>query len=203
MRQEHQELSDIRLMLAVRSGDVDAFECLHTRYQDKVLRFFYGLTGAPQEASDLCQETFLRVWRIRLRYEATGSFPAYLFGVARAIWMEHRRKKARLWKWESPGAGDAQAGAESCSPSPGPSELLLNAELREHLFAALDHLPEEQRIVFVMRTIDGLPLEDIATALDCPVNTVRSRKILAVKRLRHLLQERYHEWVNAYGETTS
>jgi len=192
---------DIRQMLAVRDGDLPAFEALHNRYQDKVLRFFYGLTGAPQEASDLCQETFLRVWRIRKRYEATGSFPAYLFGVARVVWMEHRRKRARLWKWEAPPGEQAPEG-DSESFAPGPCDHALSGELREHIFAALEHLPEEQRIVFVMRTIEGLPLEDIAVALDCPVNTVRSRKILAVKRLRHLLRELYAEWTHSGAENT-
>ena len=61
------------------------------------------------------------------------------------------------------------------------------SELQQHLYAALDALPEEQRLVFVLRSIDELSLEDIASILDCPVNTVRSRKILAVKKLRYLL----------------
>ena len=54
---------------------------------------------------------------------------------------------------------------------------------------SLEELPEEQRMVFVMRNIEGLSLRDIAEALDCSVNTVRSRKILAVKKLRYLLSE--------------
>jgi RNA polymerase sigma-70 factor (ECF subfamily) len=190
--------ADIRLMLAVRAGDLDAFETLHNRHQDKVLRFFYGLTGAPHVASDLCQETFVRVWRIRKRYQATSSFAAYLFGVARVVWMEHRRKVARLWKWESPGGLDTLDAATLLTP---PDEEAARRETAARIFAALEQLPEEQRIVFVMRTIDGLPLEDIATALDCPVNTVRSRKIFAVKRLRFLLQELYGDWVTSPSET--
>jgi RNA polymerase sigma-70 factor (ECF subfamily) len=185
-------------MLAVRAGDLDAFETLHNRHQDKVLRFFYGLTGAPHVASDLCQETFVRVWRIRKRYQATSSFAAYLFGVARVVWMEHRRKVARLWKWESPGGLDTLDAATLLTP---PDEEAARRETAARIFAALEQLPEEQRIVFVMRTIEGLPLEDIATALDCPVNTVRSRKILAVKRLRFLLQELYGDWVTSPSET--
>ncbi|MBI1320594.1 MAG: sigma-70 family RNA polymerase sigma factor [Candidatus Hydrogenedens sp.] len=188
---------DIRLMLAARGDDLDAFGQLHDRYQPKIRRFFYGLTGAPQEASDLCQETFVRVWRIRKRYRATGSFQAYLFGVAKVVWMEHRRRVARLWQWEMP---QSAAPPDAASTAPGPAEQALGGELREHIFAALNDLPEEQRLVFVMRTIDGLGLEDIARALDCPVNTVRSRKLLAVKRLRHRLRELYAEWTHARPE---
>jgi RNA polymerase sigma-70 factor (ECF subfamily) len=105
---------------------------------------------------------------------------------------------ARLWKWESPGGLDTLDAATLLTP---PDEEAARRETAARIFAALEQLPEEQRIVFVMRTIEGLPLEDIATALDCPVNTVRSRKILAVKRLRFLLQELYGDWVTSPSET--
>jgi len=200
MSEEQRGDPDIRLMLAARGDDLDAFGLLHDRYQPKILRFFYGLTGAPQVASDLCQETFMRVWRIRRRYQATGSFQAYLFGVARVIWLEHRRRNARLWQWE---IRQPERPIDAASTAPDPAEEALGRELREHIFAALAHLPEEQRMVFVMRTIDGLGLEDIARALDCPVNTVRSRKLLAVKRLRHLLRGLHGEWVRSSAEDES
>lgn len=198
MGMECQAKTDVALMLDASRDDLLAFEEIHNRYQDKVLRFFYGLTGAPHESSDLCQETFIRVWRIRRRYQATGAFPAYLFGIARIVWMEHRRKMARLWKWE---AGPLLDEHDSAFDQPAPDEAAVRRETARRIFTALEQLPEEQRVVFVMRTIEGLPLEDIAEALDCPVNTVRSRKILAIKRLRFLLEDLYADWVVSPTET--
>lgn len=180
------QVSDIALMLQVREGSERAFETLHERYQHRVINFFYGMTADSHAANDLCQETFLRIWRVRKRYCATGAFPGYLFGIARMIWLERCRSQKKLWRlgmrqelnasWEIP-----------ANPAAGPDMCAVRSEVQEQILNALEELPEEQRMVFIMRNIHGLSIEDIAKALDCPVNTVRSRKILAVKKVRHVL----------------
>jgi RNA polymerase sigma-70 factor (ECF subfamily) len=177
---------DIALMMRVRVGDTYAFETLHGRYQRRVLGFFYGLSRDPGLSNDLCQETFLRIWMVRRRYRATGAFGAYVFAIARLVWLEHRRaeaRRARLGPLAREGRAPMLSPENACGSG-------LNAEANEieaHIFDALDALPEEQRLVFMLRHVRGLSLEDIAKSLDCPVNTVRSRKILAIKKLRHLL----------------
>ena len=187
------ELSDIALMLRVRKDDASAFEVLHERYQRRLLNFFYGMSRHAPTASDLCQETFLRVWQVRRRYRVSGAFPAYLFGIARMVWREHCRSQSKGWQlqcspdwepWQEPFAEASQAPDYQASCS----------EVQHYILEALQELPEEQRMVFVMRTIRGLSLQDIAAAMDCPVNTVRSRKILGIKRLRHLLDTLFHRY---------
>ncbi len=185
--------SDVQLMLQVRLGDERAFEALHGRYQRKLLAFFYGMSRNPHTANDLCQETFLRVWAVRARYRATGVFAGYLFGVARMIWLEWLRaqqRAGRLGQRDGGEAAETVAARAQCRPDVRAE----STEMERRLFEALEALPEEQRMVFVMRTIEGLSLETIAAALDCPLNTVRSRRILAVKRLRHLLASVYEPW---------
>ena len=177
---------DVVLMMRVRGGDACAFETLFNRYQRPLLNFFHGLSHNPCTARDLAQETFLRVWKIRKRYRASGSFPAYLFGVARMIWLESCRQEQKTWRLGAR-EGEESLGRLESDNNGCPAWQASRSELHGHLYAALEELPEEQRMVFVMRSIDGLSLEDIAAALDCPINTVRSRKILAVKKLRHLL----------------
>jgi RNA polymerase sigma-70 factor (ECF subfamily) len=68
-----------------------------------------------------------------------------------------------------------------------PDEAAHYAEMDERILGALRDLPEEQRTAFVLRTIEGLSLEDIARIMACPVNTVRSRRIIAIRRLREAL----------------
>ncbi len=180
------QVSDIALMLQVREGSERAFTTLHERYQHRVLNFFYGMSGDAHTANDLCQETFLRIWRVRKRYNATGSFPGYLFSIARMIWLERCRAQRKIWR-----LGQCQDICEPwqmpADPADGPDIRAVRNEVQERILTALEELPEEQRMVFVMRNIHGLSLDDIAKALDCPVNTVRSRKILAVKKVRHVL----------------
>lgn len=181
------EAPDITLMACVRRGSEAAFEELHRRYQVKLLNFFYGLGRDPHLAGDLCQETFLRIWKIRKRYRATGSFAGYLFGVARLVWRESCRQRGKEWRLGRVQSLEGAVLERAVCPQDGPGALAMRAEVSGRIFAALEELPEEQRMVFLLRTVQGLSLGDIAEALDCPVNTVRSRKILAMRKLRHLL----------------
>jgi len=178
--------NDVYLMLQVKGGSIPAFAELHGRYQEKLLGYFFGLSGSSATANDLTQETFLRVWQVRKRYRATGTFPGYLFAIARLIWQEHQRRESKVWRLGSATPfEEATLAAPSLASSPG--RCAEREELQERLLGALAQLPEEQRQVFLMRHVRGLSLQDIAEAMDCPVNTVRSRKILAIKKLRHLL----------------
>ena len=185
------EPSDIALMLRVRSDDASAFESLHERYQRRLLNFFYGMSRNAPTANDLCQETFLRVWQARRRYHASGAFPAYLFGIARMVWREHCRNQSKDWRLQENPEWDADREPR-VEARLAPDYQASCSEVEHYILEALQELSEEQRMVFVMRTIRGLSLSDIASALDCPVNTVRSRKILGIKRLRYLLDTLFH-----------
>ncbi|HIJ65488.1 MAG TPA: sigma-70 family RNA polymerase sigma factor [Candidatus Hydrogenedentes bacterium] len=184
-----QQPDDVSLMVRVRSDDEDAFAELYRRHHRRVAGFFYGLSGDPQVAGDLRQETFLRIWRFRKRYAATGSFKAYVFSFARNIWLENCReirRRRRLGELQAFEPESAPAG-----PSFRPDTVAARAELEGHILGALDKLPEDQRMAFVLRIVDGLSIGDIATIMQCPVNTVRSRKLLAIKKLRETLRKTY------------
>lgn len=177
---------DIRCMLRVAVGDEDAFEALHTRYQRRVLGFFWGLTRDAHLANELTQETFLRVWHVRKRYRASGPFAGYLFAIARMVLMEHRRRAGRQYRLGErlSQLGDGgMATASATTPAYGASASEVGNALNE----ALAGLPEEQRMAFLLHTVQGLDMETVAAALDCPLNTARSRRILAVRKLRQVL----------------
>lgn len=182
------QMRDTELMLKVREGDDSAFAELYARYSRKLLDFFYGMSRDPLLAEDLCLETFARIWHLRRKYAATGSFPAYLFTCARNIWLEKCRYLGRQWKLGSARSIEADEIEIIAGIASRPDESASRSELEERILAAIAELPEEQRMVFVMRTIQGLSLDDIASVLQCPVNTVRSRKLLAIKKLRETLK---------------
>jgi RNA polymerase sigma-70 factor (ECF subfamily) len=181
-----ESMSDSDLMLSVQLGNERAFAALYRRHYRALLDFFYAMSRNTQAAEDLCHETFLRLWRLRLRYQPIGSFRAYLFTIARNIWMESLRATMR----------DRRLGAvqpmEEIERLPGtdrlPDEAAQNAELMEQITTALDQLPDEQRMAFVLRTVQGLSLEEISSVMKCPLNTVRSRRLLAIRRLRDALR---------------
>ncbi len=180
--------ADTALMLRVRWGDEYAFGELYRRYYRKIMSFFHGMSGDAQLSEDLCQETFLRIWKLRQRYSASGSFPAYVFAFARNVWLEQcRETKKRLRLGLVPGVDDVVELAPA-SPATRPDVAAERSELAQCIFDALDELPVEQRMAFVMRTIGGLSISEIASAMQCPPNTVRSRKILAINKLREALK---------------
>lgn len=180
--------SDPALMTRTRQGDTLAFQELYDRYHRALLDFFYGLTRSPDAADDLCQETFVRVWKLRARYEPAGSFRAYLFAVARRIWLERGRQMRRGLRLGMPIGLEEGAEHIPAEKPLRPDAAAAQLEIEQRVFQALDALPEEQRMVFLMRVVQGLSLDEIAEAMMCPVNTVRSRKLLAIKKLREALR---------------
>jgi len=186
VRSEHP--SDSTLMFRVRHDDDHAFAELYHRYYRRLQNFFYGMSGNSQAAEDLCQETFLRIWKLRRRYAATGSFTGYLFAFARNIWLERCRQVRRRQKLGIRRYTDEDWHAVAGPPRDHPDEAAARSEFKERVYEALDQLPDEQRMVFVLRTVEGLSTDEIAAVMKCPVNTVRSRKILAINKLRRALQ---------------
>lgn len=181
---------DVALMLRVRQNDESAFEELYHRYVRRLLDFFYAMGRDAHQAEDLAHETFLRVWRQRAKYAATGSVQAYLFAFARFIWLERCRKLRRIRRWGLVSLREnlEEAQLAVASGDSHPDVCAGHAELGTAIFAALERLPGEQRMAFVLHEIQGLSNEDIATIMQCPVNTVRSRRILAVRKLRESLE---------------
>jgi RNA polymerase sigma-70 factor (ECF subfamily) len=181
-------LADTDLMLRVQWGSEPAFAELYRRHYRRLLDFFYGMSGNVQRAEDLCHETFLRVWLLRVRYTVSGPFAAYLFAVARHIWLEGQREARKSWRLGLVRHPDREQADRAFSREAGPDELAHRSEIDAQVLSALDTLPEEQRMAFVLRTIEGLSLEDIAAIMRCPINTVRSRRLLAIHRLREALR---------------
>lgn len=177
-----------QLMLRVRDGDTSAFSLLYDEHHRRVLNFFYGLSTDAQLAKDLCQETFLRIWTFRTRYAATGSFVAYILTFARYVWLEQCRELSKRNRLGGRSGSDESLEQVPAGPSARPDNSAISVELGSHIVDALERLPEDQRMVFVLRVVEGLSAEETASVMQCPVNTVRSRKILALKKLRKSLR---------------
>ncbi|MBI4558206.1 MAG: sigma-70 family RNA polymerase sigma factor [Candidatus Hydrogenedentes bacterium] len=179
--------SDAALMLRVRWGDEFAFEELYRRYFRKLLNFFYAMSRNPQNAEDLMQETFGRIWKQRCRYEPDGSFAAYVFAFARNIWLE-RCRVVRREHLASVDVPFENLRIPAGSAVDAPDILAERSEIEQQILSVLVNLPDEQRMAFVMRYVQRLSLNEIAEIMKCPVNTVRSRKLLAVRKLREALR---------------
>lgn len=170
-------MDDDALMRQAANGDAQAFGQIVQAYQSRLVRFAARLLGDSEAAQDAAQEAFLRLWRLRHRYEPRGCLQAYLLRTVRSVCLDHARTSR---PWEAWGEGADMA-------VPDPAALAQGRGLADAVARAVLSLPEPQRAVFLLSHYEGLSYAEIAEALDCPVGTVASRKHQATETLRHKL----------------
>lgn len=183
--------NDETLMEAFRDGDAKAFEQLVSRHQRGIYNFLLRSVRDRARAEELLQEVFLRVIRSKQRYERTAKFTTWLYAIARNLCVDESRR-ARFRDHASLDAGrpgkDGEGGrsmlATLAADDVPTDEAAEAGTLRERLAAAVDHLPEEQREVFLLRQLAGLSFREIGETVGIPENTVKSRMRYALEKLR-------------------
>lgn len=168
------------------SAQDKAFIELVDRYLDRVYRYLRNLTRSEDAARDAAHEAFIKL-RERLQQ---GEQPqeAYVFATARNTALSHWRAARNEVRKRETAAG-IWCGAAS---GPVPGGDLEQTELRSGLVAALDRLPEDQRSVFLLSTVEGLKYAQIAEIMNIPAGTVGSRKNAALRTLREELKRTGH-----------
>ncbi|MFK0043620.1 sigma-70 family RNA polymerase sigma factor [Streptomyces sp. NPDC090741] len=170
------------LALAARDGDPDAVDRFVRALHRDVRRYVAYLSADPQAADDLTQETFLRALGSLHRFEGRSSARTWLLSIARRTVIDSLRHKAVRPKISD--RDDWQTAAERAQPRdlPGFEDGIALAEL-------LGTIPAERREVFVLTQVLGLPYAEAASALGCPIGTVRSRVARARTSLVELLTD--------------
>lgn len=183
-------LPDEGLMVAIMARDEAAFAVLYDRYADLVYSASLRVLADPQLAEDVSQDVFVRVWR---RPEAfvpdRGRFITWLLSVTRNRALDELRARGRRHRREGGPMGDPDEAAEPLFHS-APPDPQTNAERREQQAAlrdALSTLPVEQRSVLELAYFGGLTQQEVATRLDAPLGTVKTRIRLGIRRLRRAL----------------
>jgi RNA polymerase sigma-70 factor, ECF subfamily len=184
---------DIRLMLAVRGGDQAAFAELVERYQHRLVGIMSHLVGHPQEAEDLAQEVFLRVFRTRKKYTPKAKFSTWLFTIANNLALNALRDRQRrpvvpLEVRESGPLGPRPAENLAPTRDEPPSHNLHQQELAEVIRRALDGLNERQRMAIVLNKFEDMNYADIAEVMQLSAKAVKSLLSRARGKLREALQ---------------
>jgi RNA polymerase sigma-70 factor (ECF subfamily) len=174
------ESSDIELMQRVRNGGDDALTVLVHRYQGQLLNFFRSM-GLNAGAEDAVQDTFLRLYRYRDRYEPRAGFRTFIYLIARQVGVDAIRKGRRYSDLLSRATDESETDA-----APGMPRRDRTALAEELLMT----LPDAMREVVVMSLCQGMKYEEISVSLDIPVGTVKSRMFNAMLRLKEALRDR-------------
>ena len=186
------ETSDSSLVESCRAGDLNAFDVLVERHQNRIFNVCYWMLGNRDEAADASQDAFVRAYRSLASFRGDSAFGTWLHRIAVncAIDATQRRKRAPvLYSDLKPFGEDEREDPEpdaSTQPLHDPSLLALREEKRAAVRHALASLPEHYRVVLVLFDIEGYSYEDIGHTLELPLGTVKSR----ISRARQSLRER-------------
>jgi len=166
----------------VASGE---FERHALEHLDALYNFAMYLTRNPPEADDLVQETYLRAFRFADRFTPGTHLRAWLFQILRNTFLTFYRLRERESAIADDGVPDWDAPMFHDAPEDSSSAMEAHTDLER----ALRRLPEEFRTVLLLAEIEGMPLEEVAFVMNCPVGTVKSRIFRAKERLRALLRD--------------
>ncbi len=186
--------SDLELLGRFHTGDHTAFAVLVERYQRPVYNFVLRSLRERQLAEDLTQDVFLRVIQGASGFQSQAKFSTWLFTIARNLCIDHgRRMKLRRHASLDAPVSDSDGALRLVDrlphTQPGTDRSASATRIRERVNRALDSLPLEQREVFLLRQIDGVPFAEIAVICGIPENTVKSRMRYALERLQAALAD--------------
>jgi RNA polymerase sigma-70 factor (ECF subfamily) len=183
---------DVRLMLQVRDDQAGAFEELVERYQHRLVAVMNHLVGNPEEAEDLAQEVFLRVYRARKKYRPRSKFSTWLFTIANNLALNSIRARQRkpVVPLNTRDSGPLGARPEEQlvpDPGTGPVGRVQKDELAERIRQALDKLNERQRVAVVLNKFEDMNYAEIAEVMGLTTKAVKSLLSRARTNLRAAL----------------
>jgi RNA polymerase sigma-70 factor (ECF subfamily) len=172
------EESDLSLVRRGQRGDKRAFDALVLKYQHKVVKLVMRYVRSQAEAEDVAQEAFIKAYRALPQFRGDSAFYTWLYRIA-----INTAKNAVASRDRSPVSYDLDREDRAeiyeaqgrMKDGATPEALAMTEEIRATVNAAIEALPEDLRTAIVLREIEGLSYEEIASAMECPVGTVRSR----------------------------
>jgi RNA polymerase sigma-70 factor (ECF subfamily) len=181
------EMTDVTVVSRARTGDPDAFRLLVERHSQPIFRVAYRMTGNEHDADDVVQETFLRAYRQLGRFEERANFGTWLHRIAINCALDLLRARGRMDRYYGGDPEEAEMNGTIRS-EPEQDRLLISAELREQVAAAMERLSGNERTAFVLRHFEGMPVEEIGKTLGIQVNAAKHTIFRAVRKLRQSLE---------------
>ena len=184
-------MTDTELMMRVKAGDQSAFKAIVERYQRRVINVGYRFLGNREDAEDVAQETFLKVYLSAKSYKPRAELFTYLYSIATHLALNQLRKKKRL-RWLSLDQlernGEVGIGQEvPADPADQPDQSLERAEREALVRRALDTLPAAQKTAVILSRYEGLSYKQIAEVMELSVSAVESKLHRAKQTLRKKL----------------
>jgi RNA polymerase sigma-70 factor (ECF subfamily) len=163
-----------KLVTKAEGGDVEAFQQLYGLYSRKILNYIYRLTGSREEAEDLTQDTFVLAYKNLPSLKESNKFQSWLFRIAQNnVYQMYRGKKPQMNPLPEEGSELAETDRLGTSQK-SPEDSLLSSELEQVIEEVINHLPDEQKGVFVLSAIHKLSYKEISEIEDRSLASVKS-----------------------------
>lgn len=188
--------SDRELVSRAQRGDGSAFEELVYRYDRKVLSIALSFARDPDDAKDIYQETFLRVYRALPAFEFGSEFSTWLHRIVVNVCLSHKQHAARrsfmpFEEAAESGLLNSPADFAPASPDASPERSAENGEIRRHVEEAIETLSPREKMVFTLKHVEGYRIGEIATLMECGEGTVKRYLFTAVAKMRKKLKRVY------------
>jgi RNA polymerase sigma-70 factor (ECF subfamily) len=187
---------DLTLVKRAQSGDQRAFRLLVERYQRKVYAVALGMVKNREEALDVSQEAFVKVYKYLAHFKGDSSFYTWLYRITVNICLDVARKRGAMKGEEveldetvQMDSSEANIGALGSRLGTNPQKAALRRELAEQIENALQELPEKHRAILLLREVEGMSYEDLSRTLEVPKGTVMSRLFHARTKVQKLLSK--------------
>ncbi|MCK4856816.1 MAG: sigma-70 family RNA polymerase sigma factor [candidate division Zixibacteria bacterium] len=181
------KLPDLELMQKVQQGEMVSYNTLVDRYKDRLFNMLYRMLSSEDEARDLLQDTFLRVWQHKQSYDFRYAFSTWIYTIALNLARNELRRRKKFRFFDIGDFADKLPSREEKKES--------SPKLKELLDHEISRLPEKYKTAFILRDVDSLSYEEIAQVLSIPLGTVKSRvnraRSILRKRLRPRMEECY------------
>ncbi|GAA0820557.1 RNA polymerase sigma factor RpoE [Colwellia asteriadis] len=187
---------DQQLVERVQRGDKSAFNLLVSKYQHKVANLVSRYVKNNSDVPDIVQEAFIKAYRALPNFRGESAFYTWLYRIAVNCAKNHSVALGRKPPSNDVDVDDAELYDDggALRENASPENILLTSEIKQVIFNTMNALPEDLRLAINFREIEGLSYEEIATIMECPVGTVRSRIFRArdaiEKKIKPLLQKR-------------
>lgn len=183
--------ADKELVLRVQNGDQEAFKQLFELYNRRAFAVAFGVVKNQQDALDVVQDAFIKVYKHIHNFQGSSSFYTWLYRIVMNLSIDHVRKVRRVTDFDDRIGTQTNSVNQPLTPSiqdSNPGKTVVRKELTGKIKEALEQLPDYHRAVILLREVEGLSYEEMSEVLQVPKGTIMSRLFHARKKMQESLQ---------------
>ena len=172
-----EKITDQQLVERVQQGDKKAFDLLVLKYQQRIVNLVSRFVRNPSDALDVTQEAFLKAYRALPKFRGDSAFYTWMYRIAVNTAKNHLAQQARRPYEAEQDISEVEQfqGESALKEQATPENMIMRDQIQDVVIKTIEELPEDLKTAISLRELEGMSYEEIASVMDCPIGTVRSR----------------------------